>query len=592
MLKTWARLNEKSSKLLLMSELQGKIKSRNRWALLTIAVLLSMSMLMIQYFISLQRADSEVINIAGKQRMLSQQITLYIALSTSSPDAAARYRIKLATAIEQFIAGHRHLLSVDNGGQYLYLDKELQQYYFGAPTDLDKLTRHYYQHALSLLDGLGQSSMVDIEHHEQIAHLLLSKLDGAVALFEDKASQKVTLLSVLELLTWLTMLALLALQLKRVFIPMEQMIATTLSRLTTEQQRTEQVNQSKDRFIARVSHELRTPLQGLLSAIENLTVNTGRHGIKLQAQHSVSRLLLVLDELSDYHQLATGQWQLFPSVANLQQNLMAVLPAFDYACQEKGLELKVDFDASLNCDAQLDHARLTQVVNILLSNALKYTHQGFISVAAKVEANQLYLEVKDSGIGFNGVYPYLNDQGSEEDHYFQGLQTSLARLQYILSKQNAQVEFSDNQPQGAGVSLVIPLITVTHDLAQWTPKCALIVEDERVNTLVLQQLLSHLGIDCDAVENGLLATQQLAEREYDVVLMDINMPVMDGFAAIEAIRNQLHCQTPILVVTANTAASTLTRIYQLGANGHLYKPINSTSLTTALNMLGAKLASG
>lgn len=569
----------------LMFVLKNKIRPRHRWALISIGLLLTVSMLLMQYFISLQRTDSEVINIAGKQRMLSQQVALYSVLSQQEPMQGSHYRTLLASASAQFISNHDYLVSKDDSGQYLFLNEALEQYYFSPPVSLDKVSRQFYRHAEMQLEQSRDLAFGNFQSLEQAASQLLARLDGAVKLFEQAASEKVALLAKLEILFWLLMMILLVLQLLFVFQPMESMIDKAIAYYRKEKQRSEQMGLSKDRFIARVSHEFRTPLQGLLNAINELELKPEQSSIREQAQRSANRLVMMLDELSDFHQLSTGQWHLTVSVANLQQTLTEVITSFDYSFKVKGLTLVQNLSPNLNCDVKLDHARLIQMCHILLSNALKYTVQGKVTLSARLEKSLLILEVKDSGVGFKGNYPYLANQEDDTEHYFQGLQTSLARVQYLLSKQNAKVEFSDNLEQGACVCIQLPVEIVSQEQVAMTIKRALIVEDENVNALILAQLLTNLGIHSDHAKDGDTAVKCLAEDHYDVIFMDLNMPVMDGFEAIKVIRQDLNCCTPIVVVTANTAASSLQQIYQLGATYHLFKPISEVSLANTLKNL-------
>ncbi|MCE2593671.1 response regulator [Motilimonas cestriensis] len=578
-----------------MLDIVADIRFRYRWALLAIAILISGSGLLIQHLISVQQADTKVINIAGKQRMLSQKIALHgHALLVSNAEHQLQHLKMLKQALSQFLSGHEFITQKNEQGQYLLLDSELQEYYFAMPAGLDATTRDYLASANQLVAELQLPravNFVDVDMSEfevEEVERLLRQLDGAVTLFEQQAVAKVNLVSKIEYGFWFLALTLLLVELKFIFAPMEQTIADSLSRYKEQKNRAEQISQGKDRFIARVSHEFRTPLQGLITAIDTLTLADEQQAVKTQAHYCVNRLVVMLDELRDFHQLSIGQWQLNPTKANLQHTLVSVIAPFEFACQEKILSFEVHLDPALDCSAEFDHPRLQQVMMALLTNALKYTNQGSIKISLSLSEQQLHIHVSDTGVGFQQVYPYIEQEKHLEDNHFQGLQTGLARVQYIVAAQNGIVKFSDVQPHGAAVNISLPIQIDPSELKPKTGKVikhVLIVEDDKVNAMILEQLLKSLNITSQWAENGLVAIELVKHQAFDVIFMDLNMPVMDGFQAIDIIRRDLNISTPIVVVTANIANSTLTRIYQLGANSHFYKPISMQSIEDVLNTL-------
>ena len=193
--------------------------------------------------------------------------------------------------------------------------------------------------------------------------------------------------------------------------------------------------------------------------------------------------------------------------------------------------------------------------------------------------------VADSGVGFAQCYPYLNHHSIEQGNDFQGLQTGLARVQHIVSAMQGGVEFKDVIPHGAQIKIRLPLSKAALLTKQGNLPAqlhCLIVEDNLLNATILSRILTELNYTVEVAENGLIATQKIAESEFNVIFMDLNMPVMDGFQAIDIIRQELNSTVPIIVITANTAPSDLERTYELGSNVHVYKPFSVADIKKAL----------
>ncbi len=566
-----------------MLQVIANIRSRYRLALLVIAILSSATALLLQSLISIQKDDAQVINVAGKQRMLSQKIAWYA--NTMHQHNTLQHKKSLQQAARDFKYGHHFLIKKAESGEYLYLDDALIRHYYSPESKLAEQSEQFYA-AVALFLQSNDLSLIPEEFEVDEVEIFLKQLDKAVSLFEQQAKDKVTLISYIELGFWLVTLCLLFTELKLIFQPMEKHIMTTLDKYQQQKQHAELVSQTKERFIARASHEFRTPLQGLINAINELETSTSQQTLKQQAQYCSSRLLNILDELHEAQLLSSGQWQLTPVKSNLLETLEAVIHSYQFSYQQNSIELVKDLSAELNCTVELDHRRLQQVLGELLNNALKFTKVGQVVFSASLPNHQqLLLTVSDTGIGFSKQYPYLSTLLEIQDTHFQGMQMGLARVQHILRAQNANIEFIDKEPTGALVSIVLPVCITQEqgETSQLPHKLhCLIVEDNPLNAMILNGILKAINYTSDLAENGLIATGKVADSNYDVIFMDLNMPVMDGFRAIDIIRQELSLATPIIVVTANTSQADLEKAYQLGADGHVYKPINNDTIKKAL----------
>lgn len=583
-----------------MFKLVTDIRRRYRFGLLAIAILISTSAALIQTLLYVQKGDAKVINIAGKQRMLSQKIALYgNALIYHEADSfQQQHRRLLEQAVDQFIAGHQFLIQQDSEGDYIYLNESLQAHYFLPPTALDAHVKRYISKAQLLLNSRENYLEIDSSlFASNQLEALLTKLDQAVKLLEQKSVHKVTLLAVLEMMFWVIAMVLLLIELLFVFKPMENLITKALTSYKEQKDYAEQVNKTRERFIARTSHEFRTPLQGLTASIESLDIKEEQKLTQQQALYCANRLVVMLDELLDLQEMTTGQWQPKLDQGNLLETLKQAIAPYEYACHEKKITLSVSLSDSLNSEFITDHPRLQQVVAELINNAVKFTPvQGRIAITATNQGKQrLLLEVQDNGKGFDELPSDIQDNENRTEQHFQGLKTGLLRVKHIVKALNGDIQFFNAQPQGAKVVLNLNFVSSpgTEQSAKLPGALnCLIVEDNPLNATILGRILKHFNYSFDVAENGLIATDMALHTQYDVIFMDLNMPVMDGFKAIDIIRNEQGQQTPILVVTANTSNDDLQRVYELGANLHVYKPISADSVEKALSILFTESSQG
>ena len=583
-----------------MLQLVTDIRKRYRWGLLAIAILVSVSAILIQSLLYIQKGDAKVINIAGKQRMLSQKIALYgnALIYHESDHFQQQHRRLLQQAVEQFIAGHQFLIQQDEQGHYIHLNEALEAHYFSPPTALDEHVKRYVSKAQQLLNNTDDFAYVDRSTFvSNQLEALLTKLDQAVKLLEQKSVQKVTFLAVLELLFWLLAMTLLALELFFIFKPMEKLVTKNIAKYKEQKEFAERVNKNKERFIARTSHEFRTPLQGLTASIEALDISDSQQLTKQQALYCVNRLVAMLDELMDLQQLTSGEWQLSFTSSNLLSTLKQAISPYEYACNDKGITLSVNLADSLDKEVSTDHARLTQIVAEIINNAVKFTpSQGRIAVTAACQGEQHFvMEIQDNGKGFENPPTDLLSYENDSEQHFQGLKTGLLRVMHIVKALKGEIQFLNAEPQGVKVLINLELeSTPKSAMPAPLPKAlhCLIVEDNPLNATILGRMVSHLNYSFDVAENGLIATDKASDKHYDLIFMDLNMPVMDGFKASDISRNEQGQQVPILVVTANTSNDDLQRVYELGANLHVYKPITLDSVQKALSILFTESSQG
>jgi CheY-like chemotaxis protein/two-component sensor histidine kinase len=317
----------------------------------------------------------------------------------------------------------------------------------------------------------------------------------------------------------------------------------------------------------------------------------------------------LLNEVLDFSKIEAGSLVLLNEPIRLQPLLSSVVDLFSPLAHDKGLQLSMEFDPALPAWVKGDAGRIRQVLLNLIGNAVKFTDSGHVKVRAKMEPGlgdsrpKLALEVEDTGIGIPPeVLPRLFTP------FFQADQSNRRRfggsgLGLVISKRLAEAMdaelFVESEPgRGTTFLLKIPLETLSHSPealpsgsgasdppAPLTGK-VLLVEDNPVNRTLAVAMLNRLGIEPIEAENGLAALQAMDGTSFDLVLMDCQMPVMDGFEATRAIRAREHGQlvtrTPIVAITANALSGDSERCLQAGMDAYLAKPYTLRALRETL----------
>ncbi|MBE0362706.1 hypothetical protein PULV_a0249 [Pseudoalteromonas ulvae UL12] len=579
-----------------MLQIIANIRSQYRIALLLIAGLSSCSALLIQSMLSVQQKDATVINIAGMQRMLSQRIAWHSAYlswhhAPNQQQAQANteaVHLALTQDLASFDDNHQQLIKRDASGDYLYLTPELHALYFEEPVKLNQQVEDF----IALATDLSTHNTLSKKHLDalqiQPMTALLNHLDHAVKQFENNAVDKIELLSHLELFLWLLTLLVLVFELKFIFMPLEKKVQDAFTRYQQQKEKAELATTVRERFIARTNHELRTPLQGLLFSLDELATNSDDSGNLKKAQNYAHRLRLLLDEFNDFEQFESGLWQLNITSHSLQSTLDTTIKPFEQICLQQGLIWQYECLGDMSIKLDTDHERLAKVIKELIDNAIKFTEHGHVKINCHLHHSQgeestLKITIEDSGRGFKtDLFEHDNAQDKQSNH-FQGLHLGLIRVKHILNAMDATMQLTGCHPHGTKISLQVPLAHCTESNIELPTKLhCLIVEDNPLNAVILGKTLDQLEYTHYEVANGLKAVEHQNLAAFDVIFMDLNMPVMDGFQAIEILRKDKNITVPIIVITANTSERDIKLAYQCGADGHVHKPFNLADLKAVL----------
>ncbi len=367
----------------------------------------------------------------------------------------------------------------------------------------------------------------------------------------------------------------------------------------------EAANLAKSTFLANMSHELRTPLNGVI-AVTDLLSKTGlsEHQTELTSiiQSSSDQLRRLVGDILDLARIESGELLLAESPMSLTDLVNDVRNLSSLAAQAKGLSLVCDLTSESGGPVLGDALRLKQVLTNLVSNAVKFTETGSVTLQVTRVATGFRFEVSDTGIGFNEdqravIFERFQQADGTITRRFGGTGLGLSISRELVSAMGGELDGSGRSGVGASFWFTLPLQELTESDATGETSedvvsdigRVLVVDDNATNRRVAELLLNSIGSDVVCVGDGLQAVDAFMLERYDVILMDMMMPVMDGIAATKAIRRveqeRRLARTPIVMLTANNLPQHIAASLEAGADIHLAKPINAEGLFNALGRL-------
>jgi signal transduction histidine kinase/CheY-like chemotaxis protein len=374
----------------------------------------------------------------------------------------------------------------------------------------------------------------------------------------------------------------------------------------------ESASRAKTAFLANMSHELRTPFQGLLGMLELLgkgaldPVQQRRLGV---ARDAGSHLLEVLDDLLDISRLEAGTLTLQSEVVALRELLEETRAVMAPSADRKQLDFEVRCSASVPAHLQLDRLRVRQVLFNLLSNAIKFTDRGGVLLEASMDDGMLVLAVSDTGIGMDDatrarLFQRFSQGDDSTSRRYGGAGLGLEISRNLARMMGGDITVSSAPGAGSRFELRLPA-----DVADAPPVAApppspaasagaplrrrlrlLVAEDNEVNREVLAAMIAALGHEAEFAHDGRQALDVAAGRDFDLVLMDLHMPGMDGIEAARAIRalEGVRSRVPIAALTADAFDDTRARCLDAGMDDFLPKPVSVDALARLLAGSAAK----
>ncbi len=383
-----------------------------------------------------------------------------------------------------------------------------------------------------------------------------------------------------------------------------------LEELNESTQQAQASSRAKEIFLVNMSHEIRTPLNAILGMSKLLTQTTQNSQQKTYTNaivQSAENLILIINDILDLSKIQAGQVNIERAGFNMDELVSQLEKILRYKSEEKGLELNTATSVHVPRVLMGDPYRINQILYNLVGNAIKFTEKGSVELWCKLEGekdghNQISFSLKDTGIGIDPEYlKHLDQDFSQEDgsvtRKFGGTGLGLSISRRLINLMGGEMNIQSKKGEGTLITFTLSLETgnesdlpkrshSTTELKGYQRellnKKILLVEDNEFNRLLANTILTTYGAIVTEAWNGKIATDLISEQQFDLVVMDIQMPVMNGFEATRYIRETLKLDIPILALTANVVRGEKAKCLNAGMDDYIAKPFEETHLVKTI----------
>jgi len=368
-------------------------------------------------------------------------------------------------------------------------------------------------------------------------------------------------------------------------------------------QTAEAANEAKSKFLAIMSHEIRNPLSAVVGMVRML-YEAGIKGpnsklvenIKISSDH----LLTIINDILDFSKIESGEMFLEETCFNLHDAVAQVYNSHLFIAKDRQIDLEFHFDKNIAASYLGDPHRLQQVLGNLTNNALKFTSEGKIDIRCKIEkdsadSSRIRFEVEDTGIGISEegqkrIFESFKQEDDSISRTHGGTGLGLAISKQIVDLMGGQLSVDSKKNVGSKFYFIIDLkkdesvVQQLPDKSESTEEQSLkgykvlLVEDNMLNQILATTMLEKWGAKVEVAGNGQIALDKVEKSAFDIILMDIQMPVMDGMTASKIIREKLNSTVPILALSANVIKGIVEKCKEAGMQGYISKPFEANDL--------------
>lgn len=358
---------------------------------------------------------------------------------------------------------------------------------------------------------------------------------------------------------------------------------------------------AKQQFLSNMSHEIRTPMNaiiGFTKVVLKTELSAKQREYLTAIKMSGDALIVLINDILDLAKVDAGKMTFEQVPFKIELSISAMVHLFETKIQEKNLKLLKEYDPRIPDVLVGDPVRLHQIILNLVSNAVKFTNKGQITVSVKLlteddEKVTIEFIIKDTGIGIaenklDKIFENFQQASSATSRLYGGTGLGLAIVKQLVVPQGGTISVTSSIDKGSVFRFVLPFIKTKADAVaepgDLEPDLeikdikVLVAEDIALNQLLMRTLLDDFGFECDIAATGKIAVEKLEKNSYDLILMDLQMPEMNGFEATEYIRNTMNSTIPIIALTADVTTVDLAKCKAVGMNDYIAKPVDERLL--------------
>ncbi|MEM6370627.1 MAG: response regulator [Myxococcota bacterium] len=543
-----------------------------------------------------EEADARIVNVAGRQRMLSQRLPLLL-LRRAEQDSSD-LQISYEALREQFFRAQQGLLHGDEDLGVPPTEegpcREAIDTASAALVDL-KSQMTTVEGMVALGENLDPSS---IERLLAASDAFLPLMNAAVGAYEERARARVRDSQTLQFSLLAVTLLVLVLEVLLVFEPLRRMLSRQFDQLRASLVMAQSASLAKSRFLATMSHELRTPLNGVVGMVSILSRQDKFKGSDRECldiiESSANTLLARISDILDFSKLEAERIVLEDIAFEPQRLGQDAIRRHEAVAMDKGLECILDIKPTAPTWMRGDPTRLRQVIDNLLSNAVKFTQSGHVKLSIDADEDIVSFEVEDTGKGIASdarehIFEAFRQEDTTSTRRFGGTGLGLSIVRGLVQAMGGTLSVDGQVGQGSLFTVYLPRLELknppprlTADLASYLPgKRVLIVDDLSVNHRVLEMQLAAVQVSCVRASDSDEALQLVDESSFDAVLTDYNMPGRNGLELCRALFASGHA-LPVLLLSSAPDAVSLETMQEAGIRRRLAKPWIPEDLYRAL----------